>query len=79
MPAHNKLFGKLGVKVITRTSVRPLTVSDDPNCVRSRPNFAKTEGKIVILVEIYDKNEVSTLSDSDYEMALIEFLENYPL
>ena len=39
----------------------------------------KTEGKVVILVEIYDKNEVSTLSDSDYEMALIEFLENYPL
>jgi len=39
----------------------------------------KTEGKVVILVEIYDKNEVSTLSDSDYEMALIEFIENNPI
>ena len=28
-------------KVITRTSVRPLTVSYNPNCVQSRPNFAK--------------------------------------
>jgi len=38
----------------------------------------KAEGKVVILVEIYDKSEVSTLSDSDYEMALSEFLANYP-
>jgi hypothetical protein len=34
----------------------------------------KTEGKVVILVEIYDKNEISTLSDSEYEAALKEFL-----
>jgi len=39
--------------------------------------FVKTEDKIVILVEIYDKSEVSSLSDSEYGTALKEFLENY--
>jgi len=34
----------------------------------------KTEDKVVILVEIYDKSEISTLLESEYEMALINFL-----
>jgi len=38
----------------------------------------ETENKVVILVEIYDKSEVSTLLDSDYEKILMDFLENYP-
>ena len=38
----------------------------------------KTKDKVVILVEIYDKSEISTLSDSEYETVLKEFLENYP-
>jgi len=37
----------------------------------------KTEDKVVILVEIYDKSEVSTLSDSEYATVLKDFLENY--
>ena len=37
----------------------------------------KTEDKVVILVEIYDKSEISTLSDNEYETALKELLENY--
>jgi len=41
MPAPNKRFGEIGVKVIARTSARPLTVSDNPNGVQSIPNFAK--------------------------------------
>ena len=43
--AANKRFGEIGVKVITRTSVRPLTVSDNPNGVQSIPNFAKPPGR----------------------------------
>jgi len=39
--------------------------------------FLKTEDKVVILVELYDKSEISTLSDSDYEAALNEFLDNH--
>jgi len=35
----------------------------------------KTEDKVVILVEIYDKREVSTLLDSEYETTLNDFLE----
>jgi len=45
MPADNKRFGEIGVKVITRTSVRPLTVNDNPNGVQLRPNFAKPPGR----------------------------------
>jgi hypothetical protein len=41
MPSHNKRFGEIGVEVITRISVRPLTVGDSPNCVQSIPNFVK--------------------------------------
>ena len=36
---------KLGGKVITRTSVCLLTVSDNPNGVQSRSNFAKPPGR----------------------------------
>jgi len=34
-------------KVITRISERPLTVSDNPNCVQSIPNYAKPPGRCV--------------------------------
>ena len=36
----------------------------------------KTEDKVVILVEIYDKSEISTLSDNEYKTILKEFLES---
>jgi mRNA-degrading endonuclease RelE of RelBE toxin-antitoxin system len=36
----------------------------------------KTENKVVILVEIYDKSETSTLLDSKYEMILNDFWES---
>jgi hypothetical protein len=36
----------------------------------------KTEDKVVILVEIYDKSETSTLLDNEYETTLNEFLKN---
>ena len=36
----------------------------------------KTEKNIVILVEIYDKSDFSTLSDAKYKKVLKEFLEN---
>ena len=45
MPADNGQFGKIGVKVITRISARPLTVSDKSNNVQSAPNFAKPPGR----------------------------------
>ena len=38
----------------------------------------KAEDKVVILVDIYDKSEISTLSDNEYIKALREFLENQP-
>ena len=38
---------EIGGKVITRISVHPLTVSDNPNGVQSRPNFAKPPGRCV--------------------------------
>ena len=38
-------LAKLGGKVTTRTSVRPLTVSDNPNDVQLSPNFAKPPGR----------------------------------
>ena len=40
-------LAKLGCKVITRTSVLSLTVSDNPNGVQSLPNFAKPPGRCV--------------------------------
>jgi len=45
VPASNGRFGKIGVKVITQTSARRLTVSDNPNGVQSSPNFAKPPGR----------------------------------
>ena len=45
MPADNKRFGEIGVKVIVQTSVRPLTVGDNPNGVQSNPNFVKPPGR----------------------------------
>ena len=36
----------------------------------------KTKNNVVILVEIYDKSEFSTVLDSEYEKVLKEFLEN---
>ena len=38
----------------------------------------KTEDKIVILVEIYDKSEISTLLENEYETVLKEFLKSLP-
>ena len=38
----------------------------------------KTEDKVVILVEIYDKSDFETLLESEYEKILKEFLKNYP-
>ena len=38
-------LAKLGGKVITRTSVQPLTISYNPNGVQSSPNFAKPPGR----------------------------------
>ena len=34
-------FDEIGVKVIVRTPVRPLTVSDNPNYMQPIPNFAE--------------------------------------
>jgi hypothetical protein len=47
MPASNKRFGEIGVEVITRILLCPLTVGDSPNCVRLSPNFAKPPGRYV--------------------------------
>ena len=38
--------------------------------------YIKADNKAVILVEMYDKSEVSTLLSSEYETILNEFLEN---
>ena len=51
MPADNKRFGEIGVKVIAQTSARPLTVSDNPNGVQSSPNFAKPPGRYLQAAE----------------------------
>ena len=51
MPADNKRFGKIGGKVITRTSVCPLTVSDNPNGMQLIPNFAKPPGRYLQAVD----------------------------
>jgi hypothetical protein len=41
----NKRFGEIGVEVIARISLSPLTVGVSPNCVQLRPNFAKPPGR----------------------------------
>ena len=45
-------LAKLGCKVITRTSARRLTVSDNPNCVQSSPNLAKPLGCYLQAAEV---------------------------
>ena len=44
-------LAKLGCKVITRTSARRLTVSDNPNGVQLCPNFAKPPGRYLQATE----------------------------
>jgi hypothetical protein len=51
MPAYNKRFSEIGVEVITRILLRPLTGSDSPNCVRLSPNFAKPPGRYMQAAE----------------------------
>ena len=58
MPTYNKRFGEIGVKVITRISARPLTISDNPNGVQSIPNFAKPPGRYLQPGESAVDNEV---------------------
>jgi hypothetical protein len=43
--AANKRFGEIGVEVIARILLRPLTVGDSPNSVQLNPNFAKPPGR----------------------------------
>jgi hypothetical protein len=45
-----RAFGEIGVEVIARTSVYPLTVGDNPNSVQSRPNFAKPLGRTLAVM-----------------------------
>jgi len=45
MPAYNKRFGEIRVKVILRLRSVTLTVSDNPNGVQSFLNFAKPPGR----------------------------------
>ena len=58
MPAGNGRFGEIGGKVIARTSVCPITVSDNPNGVQSNPNFAKPPGRYLQATEAQYANEV---------------------
>ena len=46
MPAGNKRFGEIGVEVIVRISVCPLTVSDSPNCVQLFPQLRQAAGTL---------------------------------
>ena len=50
------MVAKLECKMITRILARPLTVSDNPNCVRLNPNFSKA---IVMIFFEYDWNTVA--------------------
>jgi len=52
-------LAKLGGKVITRTSARRLTVSDNPNCVQLSPNFAKPLGCYLQATEDNEKIELN--------------------
>jgi hypothetical protein len=36
---------EIGVEIIVRILLHPLTVSDSPNCVRLFPNFVKLPGR----------------------------------
>ena len=61
MPAPNKRFGEIGVKVIIRISACPLTVSDNPNGVQLSPNFAKPSGRYAQAGENAADKEVEKL------------------
>ena len=43
--AYNKRLGEIGVKVITRTSVRPLTVSDSPKLCAVEPQLRQAAAR----------------------------------
>ena len=45
-PADNKRFGEIGGEVITRISVRPLTLCDSPNCVQLTPQLRQAAGTL---------------------------------
>ena len=62
-------LAKLGGKVITRTSVRPLSVSGNPNGVQSNPNFAKPQRRWLQR----GKSEVDKAAESKNE---IKYYEN---
>ena len=49
MPADNKRFGEIGGEVIIRISVRPLTVSDSPNCVQLPPQLRQAAGTLAAM------------------------------
>ena len=51
-------LAKLGGKVIARTSVRRLTVGDNPNGVQSFPNFAKPPGRYLQFRDSATLNEL---------------------
>ena len=65
MSACNKRFGEIGVKVIARISVCPLTVSDNPNCVQSIPNFAKPLGLCAMQVAAYTNRKMRHINSLD--------------
>ena len=46
MPACNKRFGEIGVEVIVRISVCPLTGGDSPNCVQLTPQLRQAAGTL---------------------------------
>ena len=45
MQAYNKRFGEIGAEVIAQAEVIWKTISVNPNCVQSSPNFAKPPGR----------------------------------
>ena len=46
---HNKRFGKIGVKVITRTSARPLSVSDNSKRRTVAPQLRQAAGTLAAM------------------------------
>jgi hypothetical protein len=45
-------LAKVGVKLLPEFLLRPLTVSDSPNCVQSSPNFATPPGRYLQAAEV---------------------------
>jgi len=39
--------------------------------------YVKTKDKVIILVDIYDKSEITMLSEEEYKIVLKKFLEDY--